>query len=273
MTLKTHFFYIIMRMNIVIVYNNKQGDMMMKIDVIGDIHGCYQELCNLLKKLGYTTYQKWMTHPKQRMPVFLGDLTDRGPDSIQVIELVYQLVIEQKTARYVPGNHCNKLYRYFLGNKVMLKHGIETTVAGYLKLAPERQTEIKNKFMTLYEQAPLYLVLPEIQAIIAHAGIKESMIGKYDKKVKFFVLYGDVTGEQDEKGRPIRKDWAQHYHGTDWIIYGHTPVLEPRQVNKTMNIDTGCVFGHRLTAFQLPEEILCSVPSKQPFMEDRFNHF
>ncbi|SFD39046.1 bis(5'-nucleosyl)-tetraphosphatase (symmetrical) [Lentibacillus persicus] len=127
--------------------------------------------------------------------------------------------------------------------------------------------------MTLYEQAPLYLELPEVNAIVAHAGIKETYIGRHDKKVKSFVLYGDVTGAFHQDGRPVRRDWAQNYHGDQWIIYGHTPVMKPRMVNNTINIDTGCVFGNELTAFRLPEKKTISVPSAQPFINEKFQYF
>lgn len=127
--------------------------------------------------------------------------------------------------------------------------------------------------MELYETADLYLQLPEVKAVIAHAGIKQSYIGKMNQKVKTFVLYGDITGELHQDGRPVRKDWAQHYDGDDWIVYGHTPVKQPRIVHKTINIDTGCVFGNALTAFRLPEETIVSVPSKQPYVADRFHSF
>lgn len=244
----------------------------MKVDVIGDIHGCYTELCQLLDQLGYEYRNHIYTHAEQRIPIFIGDITDRGPESIQVIKLVYQMVVVENVAKYIPGNHCNKLYRYFLGNRVKIQHGLETTVAEYQALSPKEQASIKDKFMQLYEQAPLYLRLPEVQAVIAHAGIKEKYIGRYDKKVESFVLYGDVSGEVDKDGRPLRKDWAQHYTGDDWIVYGHTPVLEPRIVRQTINIDTGCVFGNRLTAFSLPEERIVSIPSQQPFHKEKFSY-
>ncbi|WP_188455779.1 bis(5'-nucleosyl)-tetraphosphatase PrpE [Virgibacillus oceani] len=245
----------------------------MKIDVIGDIHGCLEELHELFYKLGYQKEKNSFIHPDGRLPVFLGDITDRGPQSVGVIKLVSEMVLEQGKARYVPGNHCNKLYRYFLGNKVQHKHGLETTVAEYKALGASEQELIRHQFMKLYEAAPLYLEIPEVNAIVAHAGIKESLIGRLDKKVKSFVLYGDVSGKFDKDGRPIRGDWAKHYHGSRWIVYGHTPVLEPRIVNKTVNIDTGCVFGKALTAFRLPEEQTVSVPSKLPFIREKFTHF
>ncbi|MBM7571548.1 bis(5'-nucleosyl)-tetraphosphatase PrpE [Aquibacillus albus] len=245
----------------------------MKVDIIGDIHGCFEELVELFHKLDYQWKDGIPVHPENRIPVFLGDLTDRGPDSIKTIDLVYRLVMEKKLAKYVPGNHCNKLYRYFLGNNVKQQHGLETTVAEFKKQNDTDQSRIRDHFIKLYEHADLYLQLPPVHAIVAHAGIREDLIGRNDKKVKTFVLYGDITGEKHPDGRPIRRDWAQSYHGEDWIVYGHTPVRQPRIVNKTINIDTGCVFGNALTAFQLPEEKIISVPSKQPFVEEKFNSF
>ncbi|WP_079709178.1 bis(5'-nucleosyl)-tetraphosphatase PrpE [Paraliobacillus ryukyuensis] len=245
----------------------------MHADIIGDVHGCYDELLALFKKLGYDIDNGIPHHPEGRKPIFIGDITDRGPHSLKTVELVYDMVIKKKIADYVPGNHCNKLYRYFLGNKVQVKHGLETTVAEYESLSSNKQMEIKDKFTTLYEQAPLYLVLSELQAIIAHAGIREDLIGRQDKKTATFVLYGDITGEKHEDGRPVRRDWAQYYKGANWIVYGHTPVKQPRVVNKTINIDTGCVFGNQLTAFRLPEETTESVPSDQPYVEEKFSYF
>lgn len=245
----------------------------MKVDVIGDIHGCIDELHELFNQLGYTWEEDVPKHPQGRVPVFVGDLTDRGPNSIAVVDLVYHMVVEKKVAKYVPGNHCNKLYRYFLGNKVKEQHGLETTVAEYKALDKKRQKQIRHHFMTLYEQADLYIQIPEVNAVIAHAGISEELIGKNNKKVKTFVLYGDITGETHPDGRPVRRDWAQNYTADQWVVYGHTPVREPRIVNMTINIDTGCVFGNKLTAFRLPEEETLSVPSNQELVEEKFNSF
>lgn len=245
----------------------------MKIDVIGDIHGCLEELHHLFEQLGYQKQENLFYHPDGRMPVFIGDITDRGPRSVEVIQLVCNMVLHQKNATYVPGNHCNKLYRYFLGNNVMVKNGLETTAAEFRALNHQQQEWIREQFITLYEQSPLYLKIPEVHAVIAHAGIKESFIGRYDKEVKTFVLYGDISGKKDAQGRPVRNDWAKHYNGSRWIVYGHTPVLQPRISGKTINIDTGCVFGNALTAFRLPEEQTVKVPSGQPFAEDKFTTF
>lgn len=245
----------------------------MKVDVIGDVHGCYDELKALLSKLGYQKVKNRYVHPDHRRLVFVGDITDRGPDSISTIKLVHQLVLIDQIADYVPGNHCNKLYRYFLGDNVQIRHGLETTVEEYLNLSSQQKKQVKANFVQLYEQAPLYLELKSLNAIIAHAGIKAELIGLNNKKVQSFVLYGDTTGETHADGRPIRRDWAKSYRGDSWIIYGHTPVLEPRLINKTINIDLGCVFGNKLAAFQLPEQTIQFVDSSQPFQPEKFTSF
>ena len=243
----------------------------MKLDIIGDIHGCFDELTALIKKLGYSWDDGIPVHPGRKL-AFIGDLTDRGPRSLDTIELVAALCSRGK-ARYVPGNHCDKLYRYFLGHDVQIRHGLETTVAEWESASPSKQASIKKQFLTLYERAPLYDVLDEGRLILAHAGIKEEWIGRKDKKVRTFVLYGDITGERNPDGTPVRKDWARNYHGDPWIVYGHTPVPEPRRIHHTVNIDTGAVFGGRLTAFRYPELETVSVPSTMPSFPSRFTRY
>lgn len=245
----------------------------MKIDIIGDIHGCLPELKELTTVLGYQWGSGIPLHPENRILGFVGDLTDRGPASLRVAEIVWELVIKQKKALYTPGNHCNKLYRFFLGNKVQIKHGLETTVAEYESLYKEDKESIRKKFMELYEKSPLYLVLDNQKLIIAHAGIKQEYIGKTHSKVKEFVLYGDITGEKHPDGSPVRRDWAIKYYGEKYIVYGHTPVNEPRVINNTYNIDTGAVFGGKLTALRYPEMELVSVPSTMPYVKEKFKQF
>lgn len=239
-------------------------------DVIGDIHGCYQEMNQLLEKLGYKIEGGDISHEQGRLPVFLGDLTDRGPNSLAVIYAVSQWV-KKKQALYCPGNHCNKLYRYFLGRNVVISHGLETTVAELEALTSKEFNHVSGLFRSLYENAPLYLVLDEGKLVVVHAGIRPNDIGKVNKSVKTFVLYGDITGEKHPDGRPVRRDWPSKYTYDSLVIYGHTPVREPRHVGNTINIDTGCVFGGELTALKWPEKTFVTVPSQQPFQEEKFN--
>jgi protein phosphatase len=242
----------------------------MNLDIIGDIHGCYLEFEELSKKLGYDWGTRLPVHPDGRHLAFVGDLTDRGPESINTANLVWDLVVNNKSAFYVPGNHCNKLYRYLLGNKVQTTHGLETTVSEIMSLNSEQKNEFRGKFISLYESAPLYHVLDQGRLVIAHAGIREDYIGKNNSKVKTFVLYGDITGKTNPDGTPVRRDWAKNYQGKATIVYGHTPVREPRILNNTYNIDTGAVFGGNLTALRYPEMELVSVPSSMPFVPEKF---
>jgi protein phosphatase len=244
----------------------------MKIDIIGDIHGCLKELQNLTVKLGYSWETGLPIHNGGRVLGFVGDLTDRGPESLKTVDIIFQLVKEKK-AFYTPGNHCNKLYRYFLGNKVQIAHGLETTDAEYKALNKKNQRQVRDKFIKLYESAPLYLVLDDGKLIIAHAGIKQEYIGRSDSKVKTMVLYGDITGEKHPDGSPVRRDWAKEYNGDACIVYGHTPVREARIMNHTYNIDTGAVFGGKLTALRYPEMEIVSVPSTMPYIEEKFKDF
>lgn len=241
----------------------------MKLDIIGDVHGCFHELQELTRKLGYEWKEGIPISHEGRKLAFVGDITDRGPQSLKVINTVYRLV-QKDWAYYVPGNHCNKLYRYFLGNKVQISHGLETTVAEFEALDKKEQQHVRKAFMQLYENAPLYHVLDKGKLVIAHAGISEELIGKQNARVKTFVLYGDITGEKHPDGSPVRRDWARHYKGKPYIVYGHTPVREVRRMGKTYNIDTGAVFGGKLSALRYPEMEVVSVPSTMPEVPGKF---
>ncbi|MBB6448490.1 diadenosine tetraphosphatase ApaH/serine/threonine PP2A family protein phosphatase [Geomicrobium halophilum] len=244
------------------------------LDFIGDIHGCRSELSQLLQELGYKKKQGSYVHPHQRKLVFIGDLTDRGPDSLGIIEDVTPLV-DQGLAYYVPGNHCDKLYRYFLGRPVKIQHGLETTVAELKELTKPSYHNIRKTFMQLFEQSPLYLSLDEGNVVAAHAGIRRHDIGKTNKAVRAFVLYGDVDRKQQQPGQvPKRRDWVLNERNQPpWIVYGHTPVQTPRVYRRTINIDTGCVFGGALTAFRYPELTTISIPSRQEKQSEKFRTY
>ncbi|TWT04837.1 bis(5'-nucleosyl)-tetraphosphatase PrpE [Planomicrobium sp. CPCC 101079] len=244
----------------------------MKYDIIGDIHGCYAELLELLHVLGYEKRKGQFVHQEGRQLVFVGDAMDRGPDSLAVLRLLFSMQ-DNRTLYYCPGNHCNKLYRFFKGNRVQLTHGLETTINEWHRLPKKEQQQFRSRYLRFYEELPLYLEF-EGGLVVAHAGIKDDMIGKpISKNIAAFVLYGDTTGKVDAFGRPVRRDWAQSYKGDKWIVYGHTPTEEPYILNNTANIDTGCVFGGSLTAFRYPEKTIAAVPSFQPYQPDRFHKF
>jgi protein phosphatase len=245
------------------VWNNRKHEHG-PFDIIGDVHGCYDELLMLLEDLGYSVDAQTLrvTPPEGRKAVFLGDLVDRGPKIPQVLKLVMRMV-EAGTAMCVPGNHDIKLMRKLRGKNVQLTHGLAETVAQLEGETPEFRAQVA----TFINDLTSHYVLDDGKLVVAHAGMKESMQGRTSGAVREFALYGETTGETDEFGLPVRYNWAAEYRGSATVVYGHTPVPEPEWLNRTINIDTGCVFGGRLTALRYPEKELVSVPALHTYAE------
>jgi len=231
-------------------------------DIIGDVHGCFDELIALLKKLGYRVDRDDAVPPPGRKAVFLGDLVDRGPDSPSVLRLVMRMVAAG-TALCVPGNHDMKYLRKLKGHDVQLTHGLAATVEQMALQHPEFLQETQSFLNGLIS----HYVLDDGKLVVAHAGMIESYQGRASGRVRSFAFYGETTGESDEFGLPIRYNWAADYRGRAMVVYGHTPVPEPEWLNRTINIDTGCVFGGRLTALRYPEKELVSVDAALTYAE------
>lgn len=252
------------------LYNDKKVEKG-PFDIIGDVHGCFDELHELLLKLGYTIHRVSETEtnfgyeirpPGNRRVIFLGDLVDRGPDSPSVLRLVMSMV-NSGVAYCVPGNHDLKLQKFLSGKSVQLKHGLELTVK-QLEVETLQFKSIVEKFL---HGLISHYVFDNGRLVVAHAGLKEDMQGRGSGAVRSFCMYGETTGEIDEFGLPVRHNWAKEYRGEAKVVYGHTPVPEAEWLNKTIDIDTGCVFGGKLTALRYPEEELVSVKAKTVYCE------
>jgi protein phosphatase len=237
-------------------------------DLVGDVHGCRAELEDLLTGLGYVIDRDALgraagaAHPGGRTAVFLGDLVDRGPDTPGVLRLAMGMV-RAGTALCVPGNHENKLTRALKGRRVTVSHGLAESLE-QLGAEPE---EFRAEVLAFMDGLVSHLVLDDGRLVVAHAGLKEAYHGRASGRVRSFALYGETTGETDEYGLPVRYPWANDYRGSAMVVYGHTPVVEPEWVNNTLCVDTGCVFGGRLTALRYPEKELVSVPARQVWYE------
>jgi protein phosphatase len=244
------------------LWNNRKSDHG-PFDIIGDVHGCYDELIDLLEKLGYdTTETGRVVPPPGRKLVFVGDLVDRGPNVVDVIRLV-MIMVHQGNALCVPGNHDVKLVRKLRGKNVQVSHGLAETLRQMEPLTPD----VRRGYADFLDKLIGHYVLDDGKLVVAHAGMKQRYIGRSSRRVREFALYGDTTGETDEYGLPVRHNWAAEYRGQAMIVYGHTPVLEPDWLNHTINIDTGCVFGGKLTALRYPERELVSVPARRIYAE------
>ncbi|MFJ9862534.1 polynucleotide kinase-phosphatase [Streptomyces sp. NPDC101165] len=227
-------------------------------DIIGDIHGCASELESLLARLGYADG----VHPDGRTAVFVGDLVDRGPDSPGVLRRVMSMV-GSGNALCVPGNHENKYGRYLKGRKVQHTHGLAETIAQMEGESEEFKAEVRR----FLEGLVSHYVLDGGKLVVCHAGLPEKYHGRTSGRVRSHALYGDTTGETDEFGLPVRYPWAEDYRGRAAVVYGHTPVPEATWLNNTICLDTGAVFGGKLTALRWPERELVDVPAERVWYE------
>jgi protein phosphatase len=243
------------------LYNNRKHEHG-PFDLIGDIHGCFDELTALLQKLGYVVTPEGAHHPEGRKAIFLGDMVDRGPKTPEVLELAMNMVAGGH-ALAVPGNHDTKLLRALQGRNVRMTHGLAESMA---QLA-ERTPEFRERVASFIDGLVSHYVLDDGKLVVAHAGMKQEMQGRGSGKVREFALYGDTTGETDEFGLPVRYNWAADYRGRALVVYGHTPVVDAEWINGTICIDTGCVFGGRLTALRYPEKELVSVEAARMYYE------
>src|SRR5207237_770413 len=163
----------------------------------------------------------------------------------------------------MPGNHDVKLLQKLRGKDVKIAHGLADSIA-QLEVEPP---EFKSKVADFLDGLISHYVLDDGKLVVAHAGMKEEMQGRGSAAIRSFALFGETTGETDEFGLPVRYNWAADYRGKAMVVYGHTPVGEPQWLNRTINIDTGCVFGGKLTALRYPEKELVSVPAARTYCE------
>lgn len=231
-------------------------------DVVGDVHGCMDELEELVCELGYAPDDDGLlAHPEGRRLVFVGDLCDRGPRVLDVYRLVIPLV-EAGRALCVLGNHEDKLLRCLQGRKVKVSRGLQVTLDELDALPADEGQALRARLIDFCARLPVHLVLDDGRLVIAHAGIKASMIGREGSRVRAFALYGDTTGETDAEGYPVRRDWAARYRGEARVVYGHTPVERAVWRQGTANVDLGCCFGGALAAVRYPEGDFVCVPAR-----------
>jgi protein phosphatase len=238
-------------------------------DLIGDVHGCFDELTALLGLLGYRIEvtadadvrpDYAVRPPPGRRAVFVGDLVDRGPAAAGVLRLVMAMV-RDGVALCVAGNHDDKLRRKLFGHDVKVAHGLAASLD---QLAPEPNA-FKERVRQFLDGLVSHYVLDGGRLVVAHAGLPEELQGRVSKRVRDFALYGNPSGQVDADGLPVRINWAATYHGRAVVVYGHTPVDEPRWLNHTINIDAGCVYGGKLTALRYPENEIVSVPAARVY--------
>jgi protein phosphatase len=233
-------------------------------DIIGDVHGCAAELQELLERLGYACVGGLWQHPQGRTAIFVGDLVDRGPDTPQVLQWVMDMVAAGQ-ALCVLGNHDDKLKRALEGREVTVKHGLQQS----LNQLEGKSQEFRARVQEFLDGLISHYVLDGGKLVVAHAGLRQDLQGRTSKAVREFAMFGEVSNQKDEEGLPIRLDWAASYRGSAKVVYGHTAVLRPEWVNRTLDIDTGCAYGGQLSALRYPELELVSVQARGVYAQDR----
>ncbi|OJV86225.1 MAG: hypothetical protein BGO43_12220 [Gammaproteobacteria bacterium 39-13] len=232
-------------------------------DIIGDVHGCFAELEQLVLNLGYNITledQYYLSHPQGRKLVFVGDLVDRGPKVPEVLRFVMDTAA-QGMSFCVNGNHDDKLKRALEGRAVTISHGLEESLAQLEK----ESSYFKDKVINFLAALPSHYLFDEGRLAIAHAGVKEKYLERSSRRIRDYCMYGETTGATDEFGHPVRANWAKRFVSLTTVVYGHTPILTPEWENNTINIDTGCVFGGKLTALRYPERELVSVTALKKY--------
>jgi protein phosphatase len=240
-------------------------------DIIGDVHGCCDELETLLAKLGYAVARHEdadcgaryeVTPPAGRRAIFVGDIVDRGPRIGDALRLVMDMR-EAGHALCVLGNHESKLERWLKGADVKITHGLDASI----KALEAGGDTFKRRVKSFIGKLISHYIFDGGRLAVAHAGIKAEMQGRASSAIRAFCMYGETTGETDEFGLPVRHNWAADYRGDTRVIYGHTPVVDTEWLNNTLCIDTGCVFGSKLTALRYPEMEIVQEPARAVYAE------
>ena len=241
---------------------NDRRELVGPFDIIGDVHGCADELEILLDKLGYARDESGTFRHAGRTAVFVGDLVDRGPRVADVLDIA-QKMVESGAALCVRGNHDDKVLHYLEGKSPKIAHGLDASIADL----EARDDEFRERMKHFLDGLISHYVLDGGRLVVAHAGCKAEFQGRSSGAVRSFCLYGETTGETDEFGLPVRYPWAQDYRGKAAVVYGHTPVPRADWLNNTVDIDTGCVFGGKLSALRWPEREFVEVAAQKTYVE------
>ncbi len=237
-------------------------------DLIGDIHGCYQELRDLLEKLGYRKDPvQGYRHPRGRRVIFVGDLVDRGPDSLSVLQLAMTMK-RAGNALVTLGNHDNKLLNYLVGGRVRIDHGLELTVAELEAVDPGARKALVQDITAWLRGLPPYLMLDQGRLVVAHAGLPEHLHGRLSRVVTACAVYGAVRPVWHHDRPGGETDWPASYHGKALVVFGHTPTPLVETRGNTVCVDQGCVFGGKLTALRYPERQVVQVDARDTYYPD-----
>jgi protein phosphatase len=237
-----------------------------RCDVIGDIHGCYDELVDLLRELGHEDLLDPDISParegeKPRL-VFVGDIVDRGDKIVPALRLVHRLCTRGH-ALTVVGNHDDRFLRWLCGRKVQIRHGLEESVAQFEAIAEPERSRWRDELIEFISMLPWALHLDRGRLIVAHAAWHAELHDERSPdRLRAYTMYGPTTGNTTPEGFPERIDWAPNFEGPELVVFGHQVYDAPYWHEHAIGIDTGCVFGGALTSLRYPEMEIVSIRSR-----------
>ena len=212
---------------------------MQKIFVVGDIHGCFDKLCALMDKIPINFTRDQL--------IFIGDYIDRGPSSLEVVDYLIDLKKRWPATIFLKGNHEDMLEKYLDGSDrfTYLLNGGQRTLDAYLNL-PNNPGEYPVPPAHLEFFKSLHRYYQTDDYIFVHAGLRKKVSLESQKTIDLFWIRDEFIYSEFDFGKRV--------------IFGHTPFKEPLVHTNKIGIDTGAVYGNRLTCLQLPEIIFFSAP-------------
>lgn len=206
--------------------------------VVGDIHGCYDELMELLASVSFGLDDR---------VVCVGDLVTKGPKNREVLDLF----MNDTRFRTVIGNHDLAIRRKWHGEKLKLKDAQKVT---HKELKSE-----KDVYLPFLNKLPFTIDLGT--HLVVHAGLRPN-IELYSQTSEDMTLLRTLgKNRESQDGTP----WYQVYDGEKVVLFGHWPAPQPRRGPKAIGLDTGCVYGYHLTGYIIEEDRLISVAAHDAY--------
>jgi hypothetical protein len=210
--------------------------------VVGDIHGCFDELTDLLDQLKLQRDDRLIA---------VGDLIVKGPKNREVLDLL----ISDNRWSSVVGNHDRKIRQKLRGEPVHLTREQRRALK---QLQPNPQ-----KYADFLSSLPYTI---DIGAhLVVHAGVRPGVA--LDKQMAADMTEIRTMGADPERRRGV--PWYAVYRGPQTILFGHWPAKEPRRASHAIGLDTGCVYGQRLTAYVVESGEFVSVPAREKYAGKR----
>ena len=210
--------------------------------VVGDIHGCFDELVDLMKAVDLQADDRIIA---------VGDLIVKGPKSLQVLELFSQ---DQRFSSVI-GNHDRKLRQRLRGESVRLSKEQRATL---------KELELHHHRYFQFLRALPYVINLGAHLVI-HAGLRPGVPLRRQMAADLTEIR--TMGPNPSRRRGIR--WYDVYRGPKTVLFGHWPSRRPRQARYAIGLDTGCVYGGRLTAFIIDTQQFISVPAHESYVRKR----